>query len=236
MTILETRGLTKSFHGLTAVDDVDYHIDDGEIRCIIGPNGAGKTTFFNLVCGTLPVDKGTILFDQQDITGWAVHETAAAGIVRKYQMPSIYSELTVERNLGIAGNRQRTGDLDSRIGSVLERIELEGKRTVTAGSLSHGEKQWLEIGMILINDPKVMLLDEPTAGMTAESTERTADLVREINEAKGLTVVIIEHDIEFVRYLSVPITVLHRGKILAEGSMEQIEGDDRVQEVYLGRG
>lgn len=231
--ILRTENLRKSFEGIVAVDDLDFEMEGGTIECVIGPNGAGKTTFFNLLTGILKPDRGTIEFDGEDITGEPLHRVASRGIVRKYQTPTVYENLTVERNLRIAATAANRENVDERIRDALDRIGLGDQRDQLVGTLDHGSKQWLEIAMVLVNEPRLMLLDEPTAGMTHEETSRTAELIKSINES-GLPIIVIEHDLDFIRQLSSRITVLHRGRILAQGDIEAIEANDEVQEVYIG--
>ena len=234
-TILRTENLRKSFNGIVAVDDLDFEMGDDGIECVIGPNGAGKTTFFNLLTGILKPDRGTIEFDGEDITGEPLYRVASRGIVRKYQTPTVYENLTVDRNLRIAATAANRKDVESRIDDALDRIELGDQRDQMVGTLDHGSKQWLEIAMVLVNEPRLMLLDEPTAGMTHEETRRTAELIKSIN-ASGLPIIVIEHDLDFIRQLSSHITVLHRGQILAQGDIDAIEDNDEVQEVYIGGG
>jgi urea ABC transporter ATP-binding protein UrtD len=234
--ILRTEDLVKSFSGVVATDHLEYEVAAGEIECIIGPNGAGKTTFFNLITGTLAPDSGAVYFDGEDITDLDVHEIARRGMVRKYQTPSVYDEISVRRNIGIAFGEDRPPEADRRQREILDLIDLADRADEDAGALDHGSKQWLEIGMVLANAPKLILLDEPTAGMTTEETRRTADLITEINETEGVSVIAIEHDIEFVRRLSSRVTVLHQGSVLAQGSVAEIESNDDVQRVYLGGG
>jgi len=233
-TILRTDDLVKTFSGVVATDHLEYQMDAGEIECVIGPNGAGKTTFFNLITGTLSPDSGAVYFDGDNITGMKVHEIARRGIVRKYQTPSVYAEMSLRRNIGIAFGENKPADKDRRLHEILALIDLTGRADDNAGALDHGSKQWLEIGMVLANDPELILLDEPTAGMTSEETRRTADLITNINREEGVSIIVIEHDIEFVRQLSSRVTVLHQGSVLAQGKISEIEEDDDVQRVYLG--
>lgn len=232
--ILKTENLVKKFDGITATDHLDFQLEEGNIEVVIGPNGAGKTTFFNLITGSIQPDKGRIVFDGDDVTDLPLHEVAHRGMVRKYQTPAIYENISVARNIAIAARNVHNEDRTQRVESILERIELEHAREIDAGELDHGNKQWLEIGMVLANDPKLILLDEPTAGMTAEETDKTADLIKEISEEENVSIIAIEHDMDFVRELAVPVTVLHRGNILATGTIEEIEENEKVQDVYLG--
>jgi urea ABC transporter ATP-binding protein UrtD len=234
--ILRTDDLVKEFDGVIATDHLTYEMPRGEIQCIIGPNGAGKTTFFNLITGSLKPDAGTVHFDGEDVTGLEIHEIAQRGMVRKYQTPSVYDDMSVRRNIDIAFGAEKPSNADSRRREILQRIGLTDRVGEHAGALDHGSKQWLEIGMVLANDPTLVLLDEPTAGMTADETAKTSDLITEINREEGVSIIAIEHDIDFVRQLSAPVTVLHRGQVLAQGSLSDIEENEDVQEVYLGSG
>jgi urea transport system ATP-binding protein len=240
---LSTHGLSKRFGGLTAIDRVDLCVAEGELRCLIGPNGAGKTTLFNLVTGKLRPDAGRVYLFGEDITGWDVQAVARRGVGRKFQTPNVFEDLTVLDNLLVAAQSRLSmlpllrsaGErhYEEVVSSTLEQIRLKEKRDYLAGALSHGEKQWLEIGMVLVSQPRLLLLDEPTAGMTPDETRETAHLLREI--ASAMTTVVIEHDLKFVREIGTQITVLHRGAILAEGPIDEIAANDMVRNVYLGR-
>lgn len=234
--ILRTDDLVKEFNGVVATDHLDYEMDAGEIQCIIGPNGAGKTTFFNLITGAITPDSGTVYFDGDDITGQDINEIARRGMVRKYQTPSVYDDMNVRRNIRIAFGEEKPANADERLAELLDLIGLADRVQEQAGTLDHGTKQWLEIGMVLANDPKLVLLDEPTAGMTTEETMKTAELITSINEEENVSMIAIEHDIEFVRQLSSTVTVLHQGTVLAQGTVEEIESNEAVQDVYLGSG
>jgi branched-chain amino acid transport system ATP-binding protein len=231
--ILETDGLTKRFGGLVAVDDVDFRIAPGELRCLIGPNGAGKSTFFKMLAGRHTASEGTITFKGEDITDALPHERIRKGMSIKFQDVSVYPELTVTENLQIPLQRDGERDSGSRVDELLERISLEGKRTVIADELSHGEQQWLEIAMTISLDPDLLLLDEPTAGMTIEETDETVDLIQSLT-AEGMAAIVVEHDINFVRQIAEWITVLHNGSVFTEGTVEEIESDEAVQRIYLG--
>jgi urea ABC transporter ATP-binding protein UrtD len=241
--ILETRSLAKHFGGLHAIDGLDFSLHEGELRCLIGPNGAGKTTFFNLITGYLKPTRGTITFQGNPITGLAPHVICKKGIGRKFQVPNVFYDLTVMENLQVARHGKtrlgrllfepHEGEAGDQVGRMLETIGLADKRHYLASSLSHGEKQWLEIGMALINEPSLLLLDEPTAGMTAEETRETARLIKRL--AQGLTTVVIEHDIKFVKEIAEVVTVLHHGQLLAQGCFDEIAGNETVRNVYLGR-
>lgn len=224
-----------------AIDDLSLTVERGELRCVIGPNGAGKTTLFNLISGHIRPDKGRILFDGELLNGMTVSQISRKGVGRKFQSPSVFEDLTVEENLMVAacGNfslgrlaRSRGDEVNPVVEEALGVIALAEKRDWPAGVLSHGEKQWLEIGMVLTGRPKLLLLDEPTAGMTPQETRKTAQLIRRIS--RHATTVVIEHDLKFIREIANVVTVLHHGSVLAEGPIDQIAKDPRVREAYLG--
>lgn len=232
--VLETHGLTKRFGGLTAVDGVDFQLEKGEIRCLIGPNGAGKSTFFKLIAGLHMPSSGTIEYAGQDITELMRHERARRGISIKFQKVSIFKDITVRENLRIPVQRTESGQRQTEsVERLLDLIGLRDKVDHPAGQLSHGEQQWLEIAMSMAIKPQLLLLDEPTAGMTIEETRETADLIQSLAE-EGVTIIVVEHDLNFVRNLSATVSVLHQGDIFAEGSIDEIENDEAVQRVYLG--
>jgi urea ABC transporter ATP-binding protein UrtD len=243
--ILETKAITKNFGGLTAVDQVDLKLEDGELRCIIGPNGCGKTTLFNLISGYYKPSAGSVLFGDQDITGKPVHVISKLGIGRKFQIPGIFDQLTVYENIRVpffSNQRQSMfvsahvdSDSHKRILKYLSRINLSEKADELAMNLSHGEKQWLEIGMVLASNPRLMLLDEPTAGMTVTETRETATLIKDISHTTGISILVIEHDIRFVKEIAGCITVMYKGTIFREGSYEEIQSDAEVRKIYLGR-
>ena len=232
--ILKVANLRKEFGNIVAMDNLDFALDDGEVHAIIGPNGAGKTTFFNLLTGTLPVDSGSVEFRGEPITNKTISEIAQMGMVRKFQTPSVYEELTIEEHFEIAVNPKKFADPDEQKRWAIEQVNLEDRLAEKAKSLDHGNKQWLEIGMILATDPGLLLLDEPTAGMTIEETRRTAELIKRLNKSEGMSIITIEHDLDFVRNLEATVTVLHHGSRLAEGSIEEIEENVDVQRVYIG--
>ena len=243
-TLLYLDGVTVSFDGFKALNELSLLVGRGELRTIIGPNGAGKTTMMDVITGKTRPDSGTVLFDGNvDLT--KLDETAIAnlGIGRKFQKPTVFENLTVLQNLELALKGERGiwriltaqlggGDRD-RIQATLETIGLADRHGAIAGALSHGQKQWLEIGMLLIQDQKILLLDEPVAGMTDHETQATAELI--LSLAGSRTLVVVEHDMEFVRSLGARVTVLHEGSVLAEGSIDHVQNDPRVVEVYLGR-
>ncbi|MBK8114276.1 MAG: urea ABC transporter ATP-binding protein UrtD [Candidatus Accumulibacter sp.] len=242
--ILYLEDITVSFDGFRALNKLSLTIDAGELRCIIGPNGAGKTTMMDVITGKTRPDEGTVFFGQTiDLTRLSEPEIAHAGIGRKFQKPTIFENHTVFENLELAMKtdkrvwRSLFAVLDSaagdRIAETLQLIRLDGQANRLAGLLSHGQKQWLEIGMLLMQEPKLLLLDEPVAGMTDEETERTGELF--ISLAGRHSLVVVEHDMAFVKQLGGKVTVLHEGSLLAEGTLEEVQADARVIEVYLGR-
>lgn len=242
-TVLYLDSVSVSFDGFKAIDGLSLVISDPELRCIIGPNGAGKTTMMDIITGRTKPDKGRVIFGQNtDLTRLDEAAIANLGIGRKFQKPTVFVHHSVFDNLelSLAGRRnvfenfrfRISGEDRDRVDEVLEMIGLVGQRTQAAGELSHGQKQWLEIGMLLMQSPRVLLIDEPVAGMTGQETERTAELVTRL--ALDHAVVVVEHDMDFVRSIGRKVTVLHQGKVLAEGAMEDVQNDAKVTEVYLG--
>ncbi len=241
--ILYLENVTVSFDGFKALDDLNLYIDDGELRCIIGPNGAGKTTMMDVITGKTRPDFGTVFFGQNlDLSEMTEYEIVEAGIGRKFQKPTVFQNHTVFENLELSLSARKdvwfnlfkrltTGQKES-IEQTLDTIGLVDKRNMRAGLLSHGEKQWLEIGMLLMQDPRLLLIDEPVAGMTHQETERTAELLQSL--AGKHTVVVVEHEMEFIRSIANRVTVLHEGRVLAEGKMDEVQNDPKVIEVYLG--
>lgn len=243
-SILYLDGVSVSFDGFRALNALSLVIEPGEMRAIIGPNGAGKTTMMDVVTGKTTPDEGSIVFDRDtDLTQLDEADIAQLGIGRKFQKPTVFEFHTVRDNLELALKNDhrvrttlfwsRTSEEDDRITEILKTIRLSDQQDALASSLSHGQKQWLEIGMLLAQDPKLLLVDEPVAGMTDAETAETADLLRRI--AENHSVVVVEHDMGFVRELDVKVTVLHEGSVLAEGSLDSVSGDPRVIESYLGR-
>jgi len=242
--ILYLDDVTVSFDGFRALNKLSLTIDDGELRCIIGPNGAGKTTMMDVITGKTRADSGSAFFGQSiDLSRLSEAQIAHAGIGRKFQKPTVFENHTVFENLELAMKvdkrvwpslraRLSGAQLES-IAATLELIQLKENAHRPAGLLSHGQKQWLEIGMLLMQEPRLLLLDEPVAGMTDEETERTAQLLTGL--AGERSVVVVEHDMEFIARIANVVTVLHEGSVLAEGTLEQVQGDERVIEVYLGR-
>jgi ABC-type uncharacterized transport system ATPase subunit len=232
--VLEARGLVKEFGGLRAVNGVDVTLKRGELRCVIGPNGAGKSTFFKLLTGQLKPTAGTVRFKGLDVTRLHPHEIARAGIGIKFQVPRVYEALSVAENLWLSARfRHGAAGAGPIVDRVLAEIRLIDRRRGLVGHLAHGDRQWVEIGMVLASDPELILLDEPTAGMTPAEARRTADLVREIN--RRATLIVVAHDMDFVRDIASWVTVLHRGAVLAEGTMEEIRAHDVVRDIYLGK-
>jgi urea transport system ATP-binding protein len=243
-TLLYVDGVTVSFDGFKALNNLSLYVKTGEMRAIIGPNGAGKTTMMDVITGKTRPEEGDAYFKQTyDLTRLDEAAIANLGIGRKFQKPTVFETHTVFHNLQLARKAPRgvfdtlfarlTGREAATIEETLDLIGLTAERDMLAGALSHGQKQWLEIGMLLSQEPELLLVDEPVAGMTDAETERTAELLREI--AKSRSIVVVEHDMEFVRALGVRVTVLHEGSVLAEGSLEAVQNDQRVIEVYLGR-
>ena len=240
--VLTVEGLTVSFDGFRAVDDLSLYVEEGEIHVIIGPNGAGKTTVLDLICGRTAATAGSIRFRDRELTKLKEHQIVHAGVGRKFQTPSIYEDLTVFENLEISFPRGHSvfGALafrrDAAVVEAVERIAdtifLAGELHRQAGLLSHGQKQWLEIGMLLIQDPALLMLDEPVAGMSVAERRKTAELLNRITE--GRSVLVVEHDMQFVEDIAHRVTVMHQGKVLSEGSMARVKQDPRVMEVYLG--
>ncbi len=242
--ILETKSLTKRFGGLTATNNLDFSVGAGELRCLVGPNGAGKTTLFNLITGKEKPTAGEVHFMGEPISHLPVHEITRRGIGRKFQVPNVYESLTVYQNVAVAVQhllpmsalfgRRVAAEVGDRIGAVLHDVSLSDKRGMAAAYLSHGEKQWLEIGMVLASAPRLLLLDEPTAGMTSEETKKTVRLIRDLS-ARQLTILVIGHDMQFIRAIAHKVTVLHKGQIAAEGDVGEIETNRLVRDIYLGK-
>ena len=240
--LLAIEDLTVSFDGFRAVDAVNLYVDKGEVRVIIGPNGAGKTTLLDLICGKTRATAGTIKFKNIELTKLSEHKIVRVGVGRKFQTPSIYDDLTVYQNLEVSFPRgrsafgslffKRTQEVTDRVQEIAAEILLTDQLHLSAGLLSHGQKQWLEIGMLLIQNPELLMLDEPVAGMSVRERQQTAELLKRISANRS--VVVIEHDMEFVRAIAHRVTVLHQGHVLMEGSMDAVQADARVIEAYLG--
>lgn len=243
--VLEIKDLTVSFDGFKAVNNLSTSVKEGDIHFFIGPNGAGKTTLLDAICGRVKPAAGNIIFkDDYDVTRLSEYQIVELGIGRKFQVPSVFNGITIFENMELAAEKKRSiystlftklsGEQLERIEYVLQTIGLYEKRYRTPAALSHGEKQWLEIGMLLVQQPEIMLLDEPVAGMGKKETEKTGNLLKQIS--KECSVIVVEHDMEFVRECASTVTVLHEGALLDEGLMEDVQKNPKVIEVYLGRG
>ncbi|OLB02188.1 MAG: urea ABC transporter ATP-binding protein UrtD [Nitrospirae bacterium] len=244
-SIIYLEGVTVDFDGFKALDNLNFIVDYRELRVVIGPNGAGKTTLLDVISGKVKPVSGRVVFGKDtDLIGLPEHEIATLGIGRKFQTPSVYSNLSVWDNLDLSLKRKSKGVFATlvskpdraeteKITSTLETIGLAEKADVRAGALSHGEKQWLEIGMVLLQDPALLLIDEPVAGMTDRETEQTGLLLQSLADRRSI--IVIEHDMEFVRQIARTVTVLHEGTVLCEGPVEKVQADPRVVEIYLGR-
>ncbi|MBU66662.1 MAG: urea ABC transporter ATP-binding protein UrtD [Cupriavidus sp.] len=240
--MLAVEDLSVSFDGFKAIDNLTLYVDRDELRVIIGPNGAGKTTLLDLVCGKTRATGGSIKFANREMTGLSEYAIVRAGVGRKFQTPSIYENLSVFQNLAVSFPRGRgvfgalafrtTDDVRQRVDEVAAEIGLSDALEREAAQLSHGQKQWLEIGMLLMQEPQLLMLDEPIAGMSVRERELTAALLKRIS--RGRAVIVIEHDMDFVQQIADKVTVMHQGRILAEGSMAQVQNDPRVIDVYLG--
>jgi urea transport system ATP-binding protein len=240
--VLYIEDLSVSFDGFKAIDSLNLYVDKNELRVIIGPNGAGKTTLLDLICGKTKASAGSIKFKEQELTRQTEHAIVRSGVGRKFQTPSIYENLSVFQNLEVSFPQGRsvlgalafkcTDEVKARVQVVAEEIGLADKLDMEAGLLSHGQKQWLEIGMLLMQEPELLMLDEPIAGMSAKERELTAELLKRI--CKNRSMIVIEHDMAFVAQIASKVTVMHQGKILAEGTMDQVQSDPKVIDVYLG--
>ncbi|MFB6204905.1 MAG: ABC transporter ATP-binding protein [Haloglomus sp.] len=248
MALLETQGLTKRFSGLTAVDDVDLSVERGETRAIIGPNGAGKSTTINCITGMLKPTEGTVDFDGDDITGRDPHEIVQMGVSKSFQTASIFPEMTVYENVEIAAlgsehgsfqlnflkRRENVPNIKEKALDMLEAVDLTEEAETDAQDLPYGDKRRLEIAIALASEPELLFMDEPTAGMSPGETSRTVDLIGELQEELGLTIVLVEHDMEIIFSVADQITVLNRGAVIADGPPSEVKGDTDVQEAYLG--
>jgi|TARA_B110000093_G_C12898703_1_gene379439 branched-chain amino acid transport system ATP-binding protein/urea transport system ATP-binding protein len=231
--IVETRNLSMHFGGVRAVEQVDFMLFDKELRCLIGPNGAGKSTFFKCLTGQLNPTSGEVIIRDQKTTGAEPHEVASLGVGIKTQVPNVFDGLSVDENIWLSARRWHKSKRARTITSeTIERLKLGDIRREMVGRLAHGQRQWVELGMVVAAEPWLVLLDEPAAGMTHEETARTAELIKEINTQAAL--IVVEHDMQFIRMISQQVTVFHEGQILMEDSMEAISKDKRAREVYLG--
>jgi urea transport system ATP-binding protein len=242
MGILEISHLSKSFDTTQVLTDFSLDVTEHTLRCLIGPNGAGKTTTMDVITGRQHPTSGTIVFDGVDISAWGEHAISRRGIGRKFQVPAVFRDLTVRENLQVADRQEfnpfrnmfrgRERVSRAKVADIAASVGLSGRLDTHAGVLSHGEIQWLEIGMVLMQDPKLLLMDEPTAGMTEHETEKTATIFNALK--KSHTLLVVEHDMGFVRSIADVVTVMHMGRLLAEGTIAEIEVNARVREVYLG--
>ena len=240
--VLHIEDLTVSFDGFKAVDGLNFYLEPDALHCVVGPNGAGKTTLLDMICGKTKPTSGKIYFKDTDITELMEYQITRLGIGRKFQTPSVYDQLTVFENLeishpnprGVLGSVffKRTDRITQKVYEVAHKIFLGDHLDDTAAILSHGQKQWLEIGMLMMQDPELILLDEPVAGMSAKEREKTAALLNEISP--GRSIIVIEHDMAFVKMVAKKVTVLHQGKLLAEGTLEKVQENEQVKQVYLG--
>jgi urea transport system ATP-binding protein len=240
--ILSVEDLAVVFDGFKAVDGLSLSVARDELRVIIGPNGAGKTTLLDMICGKTRPTSGRVMFQGRDLSRMAEHQIVRAGVGRKFQTPSVYEDLTVLENFEISLPREygvmrslrfrRTAAVRERIAAMAQQVFLAERLAEKAGRLSHGQKQWLEIGMLLMQEPRLLLLDEPVAGMSPREREQTAELLARI--ARGKSMVVIEHDMDFVKRIAHKVTVLHQGRLLSEGTVHEVQADPRVRDVYLG--
>jgi urea transport system ATP-binding protein len=241
--ILQAENVTVEFDGFRALNSLAFSLEEGELRVVIGPNGAGKTTLLDVISGQVKPRTGHVVFRGRDITGMREHQISTLGISRKFQTPSVFENLTLYENLQLSWHESKTvfrtlratttSATRDQIYGILEHIGLVEKAHHPAGSLSHGEKQWLEIGMVIVQDPDLLLIDEPVAGMTDDETEKTGQLLLSI--AQDQTILVIEHDMEFVKQIARKVTVLHEGSVLCEGSVAEIQQNPQVVQIYLGR-
>ncbi len=233
--LLETRNLTVRFGGVTAVNTVNFSLKEQELRCLIGPNGAGKSTFFKLLTGQLPPTEGHVHLRGQDISGAMPHQISRLGVGIKTQVPNVFNAMTVEENLWIAARRNHLPKFSTDLAEkIMVQLRLTGIAKREVGQLSHGQRQWVEIGTVLAGEPDLILLDEPAAGMTHDEVERTAELILEINKKRAL--IVVEHDMQFIKMIAKTVTVLHQGAVLIEDDVRTVLQDKRVQDVYLGKG
>ena len=232
--VLETRGLSMHFGGVVAVDRVDFSLRENELRCLIGPNGAGKSTFFKCLTAQLSPTAGEVVIRDFNVTGSEPHQVARMGVGIKTQVPNVFDGLDVEENIWLSASQSASIKRARVITSeVIERLQLGDVQKAQLGSLAHGQRQQVELGMVLAGEPWLVILDEPTAGMTPDEVIRTADIIQEIN--KSATMIVVEHDMQFIRMIARRVTVFHQGQILIEGGMDEVSSDDKVREIYLGQ-
>ncbi|HZG28317.1 MAG TPA: ATP-binding cassette domain-containing protein [Ensifer sp.] len=232
--LLKTEHLTMRFGGVVANDDINFTLQEMELRCLIGPNGAGKSTFFKSLTGQQKPTSGSIAFRGQPITGQLPHQIARMGIGIKTQVPNVFNGLSVRENIWLAARRKSTpGNLPRLVAEVLELTRLAPEAERIVATLSHGQRQWVEIGMVLAAEPELILLDEPAAGMTDEETLRTAEIIRDINKSRAI--IVVEHDMAFIRLIAKTVTVFHQGRVLIEDTVDKVLADQRVRDVYLGK-
>lgn len=233
--ILRTEGLTKRFGGVTAVAEVDFELRAGEVRCLIGPNGAGKSTFFKMLSGQIQPTAGRVLFDGQDIAGSEAHAIAKMGLGIKNQVPDVMNGLSVRENLWLAARaRHSKHECNAVVDSLASQLALGQIMNRIVGELAHGQRQWVEIGCVIATRPRIILLDEPAAGMSDHETVKTAELILSLGQ--NATIVVVEHDMQFIQLIAQKVTVFHRGSILMEDSFDKVSADSVVRDVYLGRG
>jgi len=232
--LLQTRDLSMHFGGVKAVRNVNFSLAEGELRCLIGPNGAGKSTFFKMLTGQLEPTHGQVSFRGHDISRAHAHQIARLGIGIKTQVPSVFDGLSVRENIWLAASRIHSGEQARRlVDEMLERIGMTKAAEMIVGQLAHGQRQWVELGLVLSTDPELILLDEPAAGMTHEEVQKTAELVREINRTKAL--IVVEHDMQFIRMIAKQVTVFNQGSVLVEDNVENIMRNPMVRDIYLGK-
>ncbi len=232
--MLELRHVSKSFGGIRAVEDLSIGVNEGDIHCLIGPNGAGKTTVFRMITGQYPLSSGKVFFEGKQISGKKAHEIVKSGISMKMQIPGVFENLTIRENIRIAaGNYVKAKNMEERIDELIELVHIKDMGNQYVKNLSHGQQQWLEIAMSLATNPRLLLLDEPAAGMGPEETAFTGELVKELNKS-GLTIMFIDHDMDFVKQIAENVTVMHYGKLFAQGTVEEITNHEGVKQIYLG--
>jgi len=232
--LLQTRDLSMHFGGVKAVRNVNFSLAEGELRCLIGPNGAGKSTFFKMLTGQLEPTHGQVLFRGHDISRAHAHQIARLGIGIKTQVPSVFDGLSVRENIWLAASRIHSGEQARRlVDEMLERIGMTKAAEMIVGQLAHGQRQWVELGLVLSTDTELILLDEPAAGMTHEEVQKTAELVREINRTKAL--IVVEHDMQFIRMIAKQVTVFNQGSVLVEDNVDNIMRNPMVRDIYLGK-